>query len=594
MTKVALIKFIVLLLFATSAYGQKVKYKDIFGLLNTKQYEAAEPFLKKYLKDNTDNPNAYLFMGIIFQEKSAKEDILRKTKRAIAFMDSAVYFYDKAYKSITEKEVKRNDEYYQAYNRRDLRTGEFGVKLSDIQFDLEKRMESLRERADRVRMVKHHFSLADTLYKKSAELYRSLQAEFPGEKQLLLRADENTTRKLGALAIRFDSCMKAFEHYKSSLATVGKSGYNQVLSLREIQNFGSDGASVVDFYQDEVVVWDYKKFSDKSHQVIEKEILPMRDHLVSYDVEINKLREKLNQDSVSVKNDLIKLIDQLLMNQLKKFDPEPLPMEVFTLKIADLEYRSVLLEGKKQKDTIDLRVSLHQLNQEARYLSRLDSIAGKILGEDLDKKVEDYQHFIANTYSNTIVLRSYVKALKEFAEREQRKVDEKLANKKDALLWLVVSSDSIPVSLSKKSARFKPLHITEEKFTSGLVYKDSLNADGYFYTITPSRIPDVKVNFAVDKTNFKESRLPAVKSLIFTDAAGQIFYVLIYSERVGKDSKYPATLAKIYRSDGLAWNVNYGLPFVPKELAFKQDTGELLIKSDALQAVVDKNGKFLR
>src|SRR5688572_13929511 len=93
MTKVALIKFIVLFLFATTVYGQKVKYKDIFGLLNTKQYEAAEPFLKKYLKENDDNPNAFLFMGITFQEKSSKEDILRRTARAISYMDSAIYFY---------------------------------------------------------------------------------------------------------------------------------------------------------------------------------------------------------------------------------------------------------------------------------------------------------------------------------------------------------------------------------------------------------------------------------------------------------------------------------------------------------------------
>ena len=74
--------------------------------------------------------------------------------------------------------------------------------------------------------------------------------------------------------------------------------------------------------------------------------MPMREHLVSYDIEINKLREKLNQDSVSVKNDLTSLIDKLLMEQLRKYDQEPLPMEVFTLKIADLEYRSTVLENK--------------------------------------------------------------------------------------------------------------------------------------------------------------------------------------------------------------------------------------------------------
>src|SRR6187402_1359315 len=135
MVKVGLIKALLFCLLVSTAYGQKIKYKDIWGLLNTKQYESAEPFLKRYLKDNTDNPNAYLYMGIIFHEKSSKDDVLKQTTRMISNIDSAIFFYDKAYKTITEKEVKRNDEYYAMYNRRDLRTGEFGVKLSDIQFD---------------------------------------------------------------------------------------------------------------------------------------------------------------------------------------------------------------------------------------------------------------------------------------------------------------------------------------------------------------------------------------------------------------------------------------------------------------------------
>src|SRR4051794_11714234 len=102
MTKVCLIRFIalVLLLAPACVYGQKVKYKDIFGLLSTKQYETAEPFLKKYLKENDDNPNAYLYMGIILQEKSSKMDILKQTPMVLAYIDTAIFNYDKAYKTI--------------------------------------------------------------------------------------------------------------------------------------------------------------------------------------------------------------------------------------------------------------------------------------------------------------------------------------------------------------------------------------------------------------------------------------------------------------------------------------------------------------
>src|SRR5688572_11458531 len=89
--------FGIFLLFGPLCFAQKkVKYKDIFGLLNVKQFEQAEPFLKAYLKENDDNPNAYLFMGMIYQEKSSKDDVLKQTNLAITHMDSAIFFYTKA------------------------------------------------------------------------------------------------------------------------------------------------------------------------------------------------------------------------------------------------------------------------------------------------------------------------------------------------------------------------------------------------------------------------------------------------------------------------------------------------------------------
>src|SRR5688500_2403743 len=253
MTKITLIQFLFLSLVVYPAVGQKVKYKDIFGLLNTKRYEEAEPFLKRYLKETDDNPNAFLYMGIIYQEKSAKDDVLKQTKRAIMNIDSAIFFYDKASKSITEKELKRNDEFYQAYNRRDLRTGEFGVKLSDVQFDIEKKIESLRERIDRVKMVKHYFSLADTLYKKCNLLFQSVRGAHPGEQQFYLQADENTLKKLTALSVRFDSCVKVFENYRSSSTTIGRTGYDQSLVLNDIHDIAKDGTSPANFYLDEEI-----------------------------------------------------------------------------------------------------------------------------------------------------------------------------------------------------------------------------------------------------------------------------------------------------------------------------------------------------
>jgi hypothetical protein len=591
MTKIGLIQFLLLLLIS-AAYGQKVKYKDIYALLSTKQFDQAEPFLKFYLRETIDNPNAYLFMGNIYQEKASKKDVLKQTRIAIANMDSAIQYYDKAYKSLDEREVRKNKEYYESYNRRDLRTGDFGVKLSDIQFDLEKRIEGLKERMDKVKMVKHFFALADTTYQRSNALYLSLQRKFLSETQLYLRADEQTIKDLTTLAVRFDSCVKAFDNYKTASSSVGKTGYNQKISLSAITDFRKDGGELPDFYADEVKLWDYKKFADESRSRIEKEVMPMRQHLIAYDMEINKLREKLNADSVSVRNDLTKLIDKLLYDQLKKFDSEPLPMMVFALKTTDLEYRSTVLEHKPARDSADIHLQIRMLKEELKVLSKLDSASLKIGEEKLAEKALDYADFIKSTYSNPSVLNSYLRSLKEFGLREERKKTALLSYYTKALNYIVDGADSIPLS-GEIVSFFRPLVTTPEKYTMGLSVADSTHVQGYFYTITPSRKPEVKAYFPVDKVTGSVKNLPSTKALAFSDVAGQIYYVLVYSEKSVKE-KFPATLAKIYRSDGLAWKVDYPLSFTPSELVLKTDTGELLIKNDTQQTVVDKNGKVVK
>ena len=133
------------------------------------------------------------------------------------------------------------------------------------------------------------------------------------------------------------------------------------------------GSERADFYKDDIIAWDYKKFADQKKSTLEKEVFPMREHLIAYDVEINKLRDKLITDSISVRNDLTKLIDKLLYEQLRKFDEDPLPMDVFSLKTADLEYRSVLLENKALQDTSDVHLRIKALNNEMTLLKKLDA-----------------------------------------------------------------------------------------------------------------------------------------------------------------------------------------------------------------------------
>lgn len=580
------------------AWGQKVKYKDLFVLLNAKQFDQAEPFLKKYLKENDDNPNAFLFMAMIYQEKSVKGDVLKETEAVRSAGDSALMFYDKAKQGITEKELKKNDEYYEMYSRRDLRTGEFGIKLSDILLDIDKRTQALKERGTRVGQLKSQFLQIENLYNKASRTFLQLQDAYPGTKEMLLRSDEKTEASLHRLGQQFDSCLLYYNAYKTTLALLGKTSYNQMMVPRDIADLKTNVGGAIDFYADELKVFDFKKWAEATAAVIQNDVSPLRKELLAFDIEINKLVERVKRDSVSVRGDLVGIETKIRNNPVAKYDPAPMPLEVFKMKVAELRYASLRVEGKHLRDSSDLGLKMKALQNEFKVVGQVDSIAGKLMERNIEEEALNYQHFVTNAYGTTLVLKSLIRATYDYAIVEKRKREAEYQRARAALEWLIVDKDSIPlVATAAQRFSYKPLAVTEEKFTAGLKYGADSVATGYFFTITPSRVPDVKVSFPVDPLAFIKRNLPVSKALVKSDDKGQLFYALVYSE-TKVEEKFPVTVAKIYRTDGLAWSNNFKLDYLPSEILLNADTGDLSIKivsstGESKIIIVDKTGKLL-
>lgn len=587
--------FLFLLASAFNATAQKVKYKDLIQLLKTKQYEKAEPFLKKYLKDNDDNPNAYLYMGILFQEKAAKNNPLLETEILNSNIDSALLNYDKAYKTINERELRKNDEYYEAYMRRDIRTGKFEIKLSDVQLDIENRTKNLKDRKEKVKLLKNYFTESATAYTKANERYKSIQSKYANEKEFFLRSNEEVIASLKSISLAYDSSIDFFEKYKSTSKELGKTGHVQTLNKNTIKSLHQDGATATDFLKDDILIWDYKKWVTESLGIIDKEINPLREQLIAHDVQINQLRTKLQKDSISVKNDIAKLYDDKKIEALKKYDDSPMPLQLFAMKEAELEYNSDLILNRHLKDSSNISRKIIAVANEIKDLKSIDSIAQLLSKRDFQQEEKDYQSFITNAYGTVSVLQNTISSTLEFVDHEKAKKGEQFTKLTESLHWIISTSDSIPLFTdSKRDLKFKPLFIEPEKYTFGLNYADSLKPVGYFCSITASRIPDIKDNFAVDQTNFKKSFFPLLKGLATADSKGNAFIVLAYSTQKVK-GKIPATIAKIYRADGLAWSYNFTFESTPSAITLNEigDISVAISLSDgsSKNVVIDKNGK---
>lgn len=571
-----IILFLLLATFVlTQAQAQKIKYKDLFVLLSAKQYAEAEPYLKKFLKDNTDYPNAYLYMGLILEDKAAHVDILRETDRYTGLLDSAVLYFGLATKGMTEKEVSKNEDYYQMYNRRDVRTGKFGVKHSDVILDLELRMK-LKDRAKTAKELKAHFVATESTYRRAVKQYTRIQGRFPDLKSLYLQADDSLSRQLTALASTYDSCHIHFNDYKAIAKSMGKIGYNQDFNPQDILDFKREPASV-DFYADDIKIQDFKRWALSTADVLDKEMKPLRDKLIARDMELNKLQQQVKKDSVSVRGEVL-ILRGKGFPELLRIDPNPLPLQVFAMKEADLVFGSQVVENKPLRDSASLVLQVEALTKEIFYARKLDSIAGGLVERDLEAESLNYGHYVRTAYGTPSMLKTLVRSTREMALREIIHREELIKRKSAASSWIVDGADSIPLiqPVAEKS-RFKPLAQVDEKYTSGLVFADSVGT-GYFYLITPSRVPSLKASFPVNKGAFKKRYLSVTKSLVTQDDQGLVYFVLTFQETKMND-KYQATLAKIYKVEGLAWSVDITFDQIPVEMSFLKESSELSVKT---------------
>jgi hypothetical protein len=193
------------------------------------------------------------------------------------------------------------------------------------------------------------------------------------------------------------------------------------------------------------------------------------------------------------------------------------------------------------------------------------------------------------------VLSSLVSTTKDFASREKARKQQELDHFSESLKWMITEKDSIPLfaEVSDRN-KFRPLILVDEKFSAGFQFKDSL-ATGYFTTINPSRKGGIVASYPVDKKVFTKRKLPVTKALSASDENGQVFYTLYYSEEKVAD-KFPVTIAKIYKTDGLAWSNNFSFELLPVEISFKIESGEISVKTsnpagESKMVFIDKNGK---
>ncbi len=590
-----------LVLAGANATAQKVKYKDLFVLLNAKKYVEAEPFLKRFLSDpkNADHANGNFQMGLIYQFRAEENDILDETAQYKVNIDSALYFYDRSKTLITEREVKKNDQYYQAYNRRDLRTGKFGVKLSDVHLDIEQRVEDLGGRVDKVSRLKDYFSATKTHYSSADSLFSLLQSEYENEKDVLLKADEEKQQLVKNIKSHFDSTSANFNRYKTVLSSIENAGYNQEIDLREVENFKSDGRTSPEWKESRVVLWNFGGWSGRVSNIIDTEINPLKASLSAHDKEFDNLKEQITTDSITSEESIDALSAKVTPAAIQKYDPDPLPFSVFNLKARELRY--LVHKNRLAKDglldSLNVPMQIQITNDLIADVNGAQFLANALLTRNMAAEYEKYPKFIMDNYDGTGGFQRFVSQMTLNLQNEKAQLEEELQSWETRNNFAVYQTDSIPISAS---ADFKPSEgnsyftliasdsvVNDQILLNGIVYSsDSLK--GYIATVGVSRLADPIV-FTNLSLPVDDASIGSIKSFM-EPIAEKAFVVVFYSD-VQQGESYKGVISKMSLENGLIWTTDVDLADIPYKTVYNAELSTLEVHLAPEAAELEGSGE---
>lgn len=438
--KKILIYVIFLLILFNPAYSQK--YKDIFPVLNEKNYQEGEPLLRKFMAEpkNSDHPNGNLQMALLLETKAEKLNIISDSTKLIRYCDSINRFYTNAKLYITEKELKKRDEYYKKYYRRDLRTGEFSIKKSDIDGDMEKRMAYYKNVKTGAKYLAYRLPKLEESMTQSRDLYVELTDGFKEKAGVALSLTKESIAGITKLGEQNDATKTLISDIQNRVALLPEVGFNSDEEVLNVDDLSTDGQELKNVYEGEFRLWDYSAFSKEILALHDERVLPYREALDKENAKFEKMLKSLSQsiippESPTVDKDLLALTTQL--------DSENIAISILKFKADLVKYRLVDLN-----EVEDLTL-VYKLQEKYDSLNKIVATAAEhvkdfaALNTPLERK--KYSTFLTATLGRATLIDQYIEDQQNWIDNRIYFIGQRSEELSEAIRWGTNGADSVAV-----------------------------------------------------------------------------------------------------------------------------------------------------
>lgn len=576
-----------------SASAQKIKYKDLYVLLRAKNYKEASGFLVKYLATKPEHPNANYQMGLMLEFKINEFDLLKDSDKIIKRADSAILYFDKAYALITPKDVKKHDDdYYELFKRRNLRTGKFEVILSDVQLDIEDRQKSLQNKKVDITVINSTFNKSISFYQQAQATYKILRDLYVDELSLSLGAVDSTLSDISKMILQYDSALISFKEYKKLKKTFDDSASEIIIIAETIDDFTKDALKAADFYAKRVDVYNFSEWGTKQSQKVNdnKAII---DHLIEFDISLENLANKILTDSVDLTSEVFGKITSPTLKEIKLLDPESLLIDIFQYKISQLNYSSSWMSWYTLfADTLDVGLQLdfmQKLESQHEGVTRLEAAL-----HDYDETIFmiRYHRLSEERYASKQELFDYVNSQASLVKKQSDEVSKLLKSIKNRDKWGYWNQDSISLSLiNDPSLKYSIFYADsiENRIVriAGITKVEDKNAF-FFSTVPSSRMIDSL--FIIETPN-------GAIDLNSTDFINQIQRPtpnnLIYLLGTINEEKYYLELVYYHYLKGVVWHTSIEFDTTATPLLNYNNNQVEIAQGDVIYRYQVSDGQFI-
>jgi hypothetical protein len=592
---------VLLLAISVTGISQKVKYKDLFVLLKAENYDDAGSYLRSFLGNEPDHPNANYNMGKMLQYYMYEEDILNRSNRIIEIADSAILYFDNALKLNTEKyvESKHDDDYYADFRRRNYRTGKFEVKLSDVQLDMEERKKAITKFKEDVLELKYHFEQSIRYYDSCQHYFKMFAAKAESNNVLYFTATQNDLQNLRRLTTYYDSSIYNFNTYRSIMTGMGKSAIKQNLEEKPVINYPADGLLQVDFYATTVVFVNYKEWAGVINDKILKQILPLKKRMVEFDKELMEIHDKTIKDSLDSRPSIFKLATSNVARDIEIYDSASLPAAIYNYRIAEINYHSAVNYWYKEVvDTIDVGVKIDVLSDFEKQYSGIAELLAAMNKANNEHERKIFREYISERYTDDAGLTEFIKGQEANYHQDGVQLQEWLAIVEEQNKITSWHDDTISLIvgqhyLNEDSVRYSTILVDPlpNRKIGFYAWKEGYEAMWLSFSTSPSsRVLDTLFAVPIDP-KLIEQRSLNLKFLSDSINARQRVWVLNATEP-DSDAKYTTQIFTTNLDNGPGWNKEFSLNTIPEVLHYDQESKRLVLSNGHNETVMvlDING----